>query len=293
MTGLLLLQNGIIHNHFIVFFFGKNPCGIFNYLCKNSMIINKKYFLATAFMLGLISTFPVRAQKTNVKDSAVSTPLISIHYSYQMPGGVLANRFGNNSSIGGNFQYKTKKNILFGVEGNFLFGNTIKDDSLFINIMTNDGQIINGNGEFATVNTFERGFTVTGKVGKIFSVLAPNPNSGLMVSAGVGLLQHKIRIEVPGNTVLELNGDYKKGYDKLTNGFCATEFIGYVYFGNHRLVNFFGGVEFTQAWTKCRRDFNFDIMAKDYTKRLDLLYGIKAGWIIPFYYRTKRSTYYY
>ena len=233
------------------------------------------------------------SQKVNVKDSSISVAMFTANYAFQIPGGDLAKRFGANSSIGSNFMIKTKKNFLFGVDGNFIFGSQIKEDSLFANIATSDGHIINANGEFADVRTYERGFNTSFKAGKIFPLLGPNPNSGFVFLGSVGLLQHKIRIETPGNTVPALKGDYKKGYDHLTNGLCVSEFVGYMYFGNKRLVSFYAGFEFMQAWTQCRRDFNYSTMTRDNTKRFDLMNGLKVGWIIPLYLRTANSYYYY
>jgi len=108
----------------------------------------------------------------------------------------------------------------------FIFGSTIKYDSLFHLIKTSGDYIIDGDGMYADVRTYQRGYTLMGKAGKIFSIFNDNPNSGLLVMIGGGFMQHKIRIENPGNTVPQLKGDYKKGYDKLTNGPALSQFIG-------------------------------------------------------------------
>jgi hypothetical protein len=253
----------------------------------------RKIIFALIFSFTLLYCFHSFSQKVNVKDSSVFAPMITVNYAFQLPGGDLAKRFGDNSSIGGSFMIKTKSNYLLGLDGNFIFSGQIKEDSLFSNISTIDGHIITANGEFADVRTYERGFTTSFKAGKIFPLLGPNPNSGFVFIGSVGLLQHKIRIETPGNTVPELKGDYKKGYDHLTNGLCISEFVGYMYLGNKRLVSFYAGFEFIQAWTQCRRDYNFSTMTRENNKRFDLMNGIKVGWIIPFYVRTSKNYYYY
>jgi hypothetical protein len=253
----------------------------------------KKIVSAGFFCFSILYCFSTFSQKVNVKDSSVFAPMFTANYSFQIPGGDLAKRFGANSTIGSSFMVKTKSNFLLGVDGNFIFSSQIKEDSLFSNITTTDGHIINANGEFADVRTYERGFTFSFKAGKIFPMLGPNPNSGFVLLGSVGLLQHKIRIETPGNTVPALKGDYKKGYDHLTNGLCVSEFIGYMYLGNKRLISFYAGFEFIQAWTQCRRDYNFITMTQDKTKRFDLMNGFKIGWIIPIYVRTAKNYYYY
>ncbi len=188
---------------------------------------------------------------------------------------------------------KPKKNWLIGADGFFMFRDTIKETGILNSISTSDGNVIDGNGTFADIRLYERGFHVGIKAGKLFPVLGPNKNSGIVVLIGGGLLQHKIRIENPESAAPQIKGDYKKGYDRLTNGFALSEFVGYMYLGNSRLVSFFAGFEFTQAWTKNRRSYNFDMMGPDNTKRFDLLSGFKIGWIIPLYKRSPDKFYYY
>jgi hypothetical protein len=213
-------------------------------------------------------------------------------FAYQFPGGDLADRFGNNYNVGGTFQWKTKKNWLFGIDGNFMFGEDVKENNVLQKISTSEGFIIGQDGYYADVYLYERGFMFSAKAGKIFPVIGPNPNSGLVATLGAGLLQHKIRIEDKGNMAPQLNDDYKKGYDRLTNGLSITEFIGYINFSNHRLVNFMAGLEFTQAFTQNRRNYNFDTMERDDKSRLDLLFGVRVVWLITFYKRMPKEFYY-
>ncbi|HET6244800.1 MAG: hypothetical protein H0V01_05130 [Bacteroidetes bacterium] len=231
--------------------------------------------------------------QVNVEDSIISTPIIVANYAYQFPGGNLKDRFGNNSSIGISFLQKTKQNWLWGFEFSFIFGGKVKEDSLFRNISTKNDFLINQHGAYAEIRFFERGHLSTLKGGRLFPALGPNPNCGFIAIASVGLLQHKIRIENPENNTPQILNDYKKGYDRLTNGLAVSEFFGYMYLSNNRLLNFYGGVEFVQAWTQNRRDFNFDTMEKDNTRRNDFMSGIKVGWVIPLYKKMPNKFYYY
>jgi hypothetical protein len=230
--------------------------------------------------------------QTNIKDSLVSASFFSFNYGYHTPGGDLAKRFGNNSSAGINYFRKTKSNWIFGVDFNYLFGGDIKETTLFDSIITDRGQIVDRNGNYSDIRVYERGIHFTTRVGKVIPLFGPNKNSGIIITAGPGFLQHKIRIETLGNKTPQLNDDYKKGYDRLTNGLSLTEFIGYQHLSNRRLINYFIGFEFTQAFTQSRRDYNFDTMKKDTEKRIDLLQGIKAGFIIPIYRRAPKEFYY-
>ncbi len=216
-------------------------------------------------------------------EEKVNIPMFSASYATQFPLNDLSDRFGWNSNIGGDFQFKTKQGWIFGVEGYFMFGNQIKEDSILDGLRTSTGDILNENGEYGNILSHERGYYVGGKFGKVFSLSSGNPNSGIIVTVSAGLLEHKIKIENQGNTVPQLVGDYKKGYDRLTNGLALREFIGYMYIGENQYTNFFAGFEFYQSWTMNRRSLNYDTMQQDTKERRDDLVGFRVGWIIPLY----------
>jgi len=162
------------------------------------------------------------------------------------------------------------------------------------NLKTNNGNIINNAGNFTSYSLQERGYFISGRFGKLFPVFNPNPNSGIVIMGSLGYFQHKIRIEVTDNNAPQLIDDYNKGYDRLAGGFCISEFIGYMYLSNSRLLNFFIGLEFNQAWTKPKRDVNFDTMKPDeITNRFDILSGIKVGWVVPVFKRVPEKYYFY
>lgn len=233
--------------------------------------------------------------QNKVNDTTLKIPMFYASYAFQYPGGDLADRFGVNSCITGGFQWKTASNWIFGGDFNFIFGNIIKDeDQIMSNLKTQNGFIIDNSGSFANYKLMERGYFIQAKFGKVIPVLSPNPNSGFLVMAGAGYIQHKIRIEVTNNTAPQLIGDYKRGYDRLANGFAVSQFIGYMFLSDNRLFNIYGGIEFLQAWTSPRRDVNFDTRLPDpVTNRFDLLSGFRIGWIIPIFTREPEKFYYY
>ncbi len=245
------------------------------------------------FLVFLLTPGFTRAQ-VNVKDSALQVSIIYPTYAFSMPGGDMADRFGFSHQIGAGYMLKGKNGWSIAFEGNFIFRDGIKNaGSILSGIMTSDGFIIDGGGVFANVMLLERGFTLWAKVGKLFPVAGPNPNSGILLQLGGGMLQHKIRIEVPGNSAPQLKGDYKKGYDHLCSGPAVSQFIGYQYLGNTRKVNFFAGLEFTEAYTLSRRSYYFNDMMRPDEKRFDLLGSIKIGWYLPLYKKTSQKFYYY
>jgi len=252
-----------------------------------------KRLLLLTFIFLLATQIRVNAQQTDSIDRPDVIPMIFPAYAFQWPAGDLADRFGASSTIGGGFLVKTGKNWLIGVDANFIFGNRMKEDSLLQNLLTTEGYIIDQQGQYADVSLFERGFYSSVKLGKVIPIFGSNVNSGLMLLAGAGYLQHKIRIEVVNNSAPQLQGDYMKGYDRFTDGFQINQFVGYIHIGESGLANFFAGFEFVESWTQNRRSLNFDEGRRDDKKRLDVLYGIKIGWIIPFKRRMPKDFYYY
>lgn len=232
--------------------------------------------------------------QVSIKDSSIFMTVFYATYSYQFPQGDLSVLFGSNSSVGGGILFKTKSNLLFGAEGNFLFGGTVKNgDSLLKGVSTPAGFVIDANGYYADINYLERGYSIYGKVGGIISVLAPNPNSGITIMAGGGYFQDKIRIHNPGNTARQINGDYKKGYDRLNSGYAINGSIGFTYFSNSRLINFYAGLEFIQSWTKNQREYFFDTQKYENINYSTQFYGFKIKWMIPLYKRSPKEFYLY
>ncbi len=247
-----------------------------------------KFFLFLLLLLGHLSA----KSQQNIRDSSIAFMMIGASAAWQAPSGNLDERFGNNFNIGGVIQWKSKKNLLYGFEGQFLFGNTVHESNILDGLTTDQGGLISAQGNYADVILYERGFKFELKAGKIFPVVGPNKNSGLLFSLGSGLLQHKIRIENQGSSIPAIEDDYKKGYDRLTNGLSLTAFAGYINFSNNRMVNFYIGLEMTEAFTQNRRSFNFDTREQDLTKRNDVLIGLRFGWNIPIYKRSPKQYYY-
>src|SRR5690606_24532632 len=115
----------------------------------------------------------------DIRDTTIALTAVTASYSYQIPGGDMALRFGPNSNIGINAFRKNKRNYFFGAEGSFLFGSDIRESGLLRNVVNSQGQIVDNSGIMADVLVYERGWTAMGIVGKIMPVVGPNPNSGI------------------------------------------------------------------------------------------------------------------
>jgi hypothetical protein len=240
----------------------------------------------------LFSTFALMAQR-NVKDSVLTSTQIGAGYAYQFPFGDMDVRYGANHNLGVSIYYKTKNNWFVGAEGGFVFGRNVSEPGLMQNLITRGGEIIDDNGSLAEVHIEERGWTVTVGGGKLFNIIGPNPNSGLVIRGGIGFMQHKIRLEHQLNPISQLEDEYLLGYDRLTNGLALTQFVGYLHSGNSRLLNFYVGIEATEAFTRGRRDIYFDTQEVDNAPRFDGLLGFRAGWILHVYKRMPETYYLY
>ncbi len=218
-------------------------------------------------------------------------PLIGIHVGGQLPAGDLSKRFGADLNLGGNFSLKTKKNWIFGVESNYFFGRNVREDVLS-QLRNSDGEILDNAGNPADLRVTERGFGIHLVCGKIFKLLSANPNSGLMVSFGPGYMHHKIKLYDAQHKIAAVKDHLAYGYDRLTAGFSLTQFVGYMFISENKLLNFYFGFEGYQAFTQSIRKFNYDTGLPDTQKRVDMLYGFRFGWVLPLY-KKKPNEYYY
>ena len=230
--------------------------------------------------------FGVEAPKTR------SGFILSGQGDFDIPAADMAKRFGVSYRVGPSVLYKTSSNWIFGVKWDFILGSKIKQDSLMINITDKYSaksgglyEFINNSGERVGIPVYERGYAAGITAGKIIPINRLHPDNGLTLLTTVGFIQHKLDIYDKDKAVPQLRGAYLKGYDRLTNGTFVEEYVGYSYFGKHQLVNFTIGLDALFGFTQDRRDYLFDVMRSDNKQRLDILYGLRAGWFIPIFQR--------
>lgn len=244
-------------------------------------VFMKKYTLLILF--GMLFVLQVKAQSVSYSDSPGL--LTNFSYAVNWTGGDLADRFGQHFSVGFGGEIITgKSNLLIGLQGQFIFGQKVRTDVLS-NLRSPEGFIFGNDKNIADTQLRQRGFYVGASLGKIFPFNETNPRAGIKVQVSGGLWQHKIRIQDdPSRSVPQLEGDFKKGYDRLTNGLAFTPFVGYQLLSPDGRLNFFVGLEGMIGFTAGRRDFNFDTRTTDNESRVDFTYGLRVGWILPFYF---------
>lgn len=211
--------------------------------------------------------------------------IIGVNGNFDIPGGDMAKRFGLSYRVGGSLAYKLKSNWLIGAKIDFIFGDDIKEDSLMHNIRDENGYFLNQDGEKVGVATFERGYMIGFQFGRIFNLSKTSSDNGILAMTSVGFMQHKINIFDNDKAIIQLRDDYRKGYDRLSNGIFVGQYVGYSYFANNGLINFHIGLDVTAGFTKLRRDYQFDLMRGDNSSRVDILFGIRGGWYIPIFKR--------
>jgi hypothetical protein len=245
-----------------------------------------------AALFALFLQLPSYGQ-AGLRDTSIFMVPITLSYSFQLPQGEMNERFGWNNNLALGTYVKFKSNYMLGLEGAFLFGNNVNDRSMLKGVTTSSGVIVDQEGKSANILLYERGYTIVAYAGKVIPIVGPNPNSGMLLKLGGGYMRHKIRIESQNNDVPALEGDYVKGYDRLTAGPMMSAFIGYQHIGNNRLVNFLFGFQMDLGFTHNLRPFNFDTGRSDDALRFDGLNGLRAGWTLPLYRSTDDRVYFH
>lgn len=109
-----------------------------------------------------------------------------IYYGVNWIGVDYVDCFGFINYFGGMIVYKMNWNWVFGVDGNFIFGNKINQQNFFVLIVDSYGNVIDENGDVVLIGVNQCGFNVDLMVGKVILVLSFNQNLGLYFNVGVG-----------------------------------------------------------------------------------------------------------
>ncbi len=227
-----------------------------------------------------------------LEDTSITMVPITLSYAYQLPSGDLGSQFGPNHNVGLSVTRKLKSNYSYGLEGSFIFGNQVDDQSMLRDITTSNGVIVNQDGNPAKILLYERGYTVMAVAGKLMTIAGPNPNSGILLKLGAGYMRHKVLIESQNDVVPALEDEYLKGYDRLAAGPAGMFFVGYQHLSNNRRINFLVGFELNIGFTRSLRPYNFDSRRADGDTHFDGLNGLRVGWTLPIYKARDNREYY-
>lgn len=215
--------------------------------------------------------------------------LVDFSYGVHMPFADMAENYIYNFSLGGKIQYILSNNLAFGLVGDFQFVDGDVRTDVLSSLREPEGFIIDRFGQLTDAQLGQRGFFLGASVSYLIPVFKKYKRSGIEVRFEGGYQQHWMRIEILGGEVFGLTGDYKNGYDRMTTGFAMRQYIGYRHLDKNRLLNFFGGFDIMEAFTKNRRGYNFDTMQADTKDRIDILLGFRIGITLPIYIYTPET----
>lgn len=237
----------------------------------------------------LLGSVHLAAQESVNEDPAIT---FALAYGYQVPGADFAERFGSSFYLSSQIGFLNRNNWALNLDGGLIFGDQVKEDVLR-SLRTQEGNIIANDRALAEIQLRARAVYLGIKLSKTLVLSDAYPRSGIRLGLGSGFFQHKIRIQDdPQRFVPQLTEELKKGYDRLSNGWYISQFVGYQYLANNRRINFYAGFETMQAFTQNRRSINIDTGRTDSQNRLDLTWGFKVGWILPLYLGFGEEIYY-
>ncbi len=214
-------------------------------------------------------------------------------YDYKIPMGELAAIYGNNSSIGLTYFKEKENNLFFGIEGNYIFGENIKKNTLFNNISTSNGNIIGADGTYANIILLQRGFEAYIFVGYAYHHQEKDL-SGIYLSSGLGYLQQQIFIDTKNQDIPQLNNEMKKGYDRLSNGISTKWQASYRYYSKNGKFQAYAGINITMSYAKNIRPYIFNSMRyNDDNANWQKIYGATLGIIIPIERKNEEEFHYY
>lgn len=215
-----------------------------------------------------------------------SALFLDINLGYGWPQGLLAERFGNNQSVGLGLSYEPARyHFPIGFKWTYMFGNEVREDVLAPYRTSDLNQIIGEDGFQTDVVLRERMFVLQAYTGGIFPLGSQkHAKHGIRWSLGCGFLQHRIRIQDDSRAAGQIDDVFRAGHDRLTNGFALTSFAGYEYRSFSGRINFYAGFEPVIGFTESRRSYNYDVMRSDLgVARRDVLLQFKLGWHIPYF----------
>ena len=219
--------------------------------------------------------------------------LLTATYSGIIPGGDLTRRFGPGFSLGAQVEgHLWPGNWIVGGEFQTAFGAKVKEDVLAF-LKDGNGQIVGRDLQLSQAFLQQRQLLATGYVGKLIPVSKGNKKSGVRITVGGGYTWHWIKVNDEMASLPQVEGEYGKGYDRLTTGPVTTQFVGYQHISLNRRIIFLVGAELGQGFTRSRRDYDYQTMRSDGASRLDLTWGLRLGWSICLFSGSQTRDIYY
>lgn len=241
--------------------------------------------MKTAFyclFLAFILPNAVSAQ-IGMRDSSIQIASFGFGYQYSQAFESLIDRVDYTHQLNPFANYKLSRNIVLELGGHILLGDYNDYQDLIKGLNSDSGFPIDQNGLLVEINTQFFGYALYGGLAKIWNIWPRNPNSGIIVGIESGFIQHKINYVFGGQDFPALQGEYVKGYDRLSNGFYLAEKLGIRYYSLRNYLSFEIGFRLFQGFTQNRRSWDMVEMRKIDEPRTDMQIGAYASLIIPIF----------
>lgn len=233
-------------------------------------------------LLTFISIGATQAQSL-LRDSVISVTAFEFAYTPAFTAFDLQEKADLIHVLSPSISVKNGKNILYLFSANIMLGHKLKENDVPNFVFSEVGVPITTDGFLEEVNPRFQGLEIQMQVGKLLKRSKHNKNSGLWAHVGAGVMRHKINYDYATSTVPQLENPYVKGYDRLTYGASFSQFLGFRRYANKNLLNYQFGIEIHEGFTQNRRSWNYDTMLPDTRNRLDMYYGLKFAFILPYY----------
>jgi hypothetical protein len=234
----------------------------------------------------------VSGQTRSVRDSALTSQHIHLSLGLQSPTGDLADRFGTGGNVGVGYHVKQRSGFYWGVQTTFGFGMTLHEQGVLSNLLTPAGELIDNEGAVAFVTITGRSGSFLLEAGKLLPALGPNPNSGLLLKAGIGSFHHRLHFENTENRITQLEQPQLAFYDRLAWGVAGRASVGYFHMSDDGLRNFCADLSWTRGVVWPQRPFNADTQASETGIRSDGLLSLELGWVFHIYRRAPLEHWY-
>jgi len=231
-------------------------------------------------ILFFIASFSLSAQDNDgLKDSNFLG--LGFSYGIEFPAADLGNRFGSFFNAGLSLDlFSHSFNGIFSLEGHIFFGNNV-NENVVEPLQLETGAVLGNDGGYADLFLRMRGTYLGIYAKKIIIKRASNPQSGLALGLGIGLIEHRVRLTVETGNAPQFDGEYAKGYDRFSMGPALKQTIDYLCIGKNKNLNFSAGLTFMQGFTSAQRPLDFDTKLKDESSRFDLSIGLNLKWYLP------------
>jgi hypothetical protein len=263
-------------------------------MCQNQKLNIKVILILTCLLLQQ-AVLKAQSPSVDVEQGKRHAFLFPIGISAAIPEGDLKTQYGSFGIMNIGVFYRTKSNWLFGTDFSYFFGNNVKINPLNGLYISNNNMIGNDGLPSNVSRSFRGLLAPTLKVGKVFPMpigKKADENSGIAIILGGGYMAHKIRYADESRNIPLLQSDVLKGYDRLSTGLGLQETLSYLYLSSSRTVNYTIALDFYQGFTQNRR-VNYDLQKTLPAKRLDFMYAIRIGWVLPVYGQRSNEYYYY